>query len=236
MRTYHPAQPIIGLHIPKCAGTSLMRVLRGWFGRQVHWHYFDEVHNRMPKRYVPTPWRRLLHRLTGRNVCIYGHFNRARGFGVEAYYPDVDQFFAIVRHPLQITLSRYFAAKLQGEQRVRGGQRAPITARYTTLDAFFADQINRPYLVNYLPGTLTLDNYIEILETRFVYLGVSEDLQVSVDQLAARLGFAGGPVPQINVSKYDETLDPALATKFERSRPLEYAIYHYALEHYRDSR
>ena len=233
MRSYDPARPLIGLHIPKCAGSSLKQVVRRWFGWQIHWHYFDERHSQMPQRYQAGAISRLLPQVSGHNVCIYGHFNRTRGFGIEDYYPAAGQFFTIVRDPLSTMLSRYFAAKHQGLRRVRGGQPAPIAERYRSLDDFVADKLREPFFINYLPGPMTLDNYAEIFATQFIYVGVAEDLQTSVDRLAARLGFASTTVPHANRSQHDETLSPAREAEFVQSRSLEYAIYHYALEHYR---
>ena len=233
MKSYDPTRPLIGLHIPKCAGTSLKPILYRRFGWRMHWHYFDERHNKMHRRYQANAINRLLCRLTGRNVCIYGHFNRARNFSVENYYQEVDQFFTFVRDPLATILSRYFSAKQQGAHRLRGGTLTPIVARYGSLDEFVADNIHDPYFINYLPGPMTLDNYAEIFETQFVYVGVAEDLQTSLDRLATRLSFASVTVPHANRSLHDETLALALQSEFVRSRPLEYAIYHYALEHYR---
>ena len=71
--------------------------LRRRFGRQIPWHYFDERHNQMPRQYQSSLIQRWLPRLIGRPVYIYGHFNRARGFGIEDYYPVADQFFTMVR-------------------------------------------------------------------------------------------------------------------------------------------
>ena len=70
MRPYDPARIVIGLHIPKCAGSSMKRILREWFGHQMHWHYFDELNNRGPTRYRATPLHRALRHLTGYNTCI----------------------------------------------------------------------------------------------------------------------------------------------------------------------
>lgn len=162
MIAYNPSQPLIGLHVPKCAGSSMKPVLRRWFGRQLYWHYFDERANRVPQRFQSGPVRRLVGSMLGRGFCIYGHFNRARGFGIEDYYPDARQFFTIVRDPLATALPRYFFAKRQASNRYRGGRPAPIADRYASVDLFIADQLQRPYLVNYLPDPLTLENYVEI--------------------------------------------------------------------------
>ena len=196
MRPDDPSRPLLGLHIPKCAGSSTKQVLRTWFGWRMHWHYFDERRNRMPSQ--PKLPRTLLGALARRGRCIYGHFNRARGFGVENHHPDADQFFTVVRDPLR------------------------------------THHVERPYFIHYLPGPMTMNTYRAVFETRFVYVGIAEEMQSSLDHLAARLGIASVPAPHVNVSHHDETLDPALAAAFEPSRPLKYAVYHDALEHYRD--
>ena len=36
MRQYDPSKPLIYTHIPKCAGSSVVRLLRHWFGDQYH--------------------------------------------------------------------------------------------------------------------------------------------------------------------------------------------------------
>lgn len=233
MKAYDPSRPLLGLHIPKCAGQSLGQVLRGWFGRQLRLHYFDERRNRMPQRHRSSLIQLWLRRSSGHHGCVYGHFNRARGFGVEDYYPSADQFFTVVRDPLAAVCSSYFFAKQQGTARMRGGRPAPIAARYRSLDEFVADRLRQPYFASYLPGPVTLDSYAEVLERSFVHVGVAEELQASVDRLAARLGLPSVTVPHANRSSHDETLSPALAAEFVRSRPLDYAIYRHALERHR---
>ena len=233
MKKYDPSQPLLGLHIPKSAGTSLQQVLSSWCGRNLHWHYFNERRNEMPRRYRRNIFHLLLRLLSGREILIYGHFNRQRGFGIEDYYPGAGQFFSIVRDPLATIVSSYFFAKQMGQERMRAGKNKPIAAQYHTLNEFVAGKMQQPYFVNFLPGPMTLENYAQILDTRFVYIGVAEDLQTSIDHLAVRLGFKSITVPHANPSRHNETLDPALAEAFVRSRPLEYAIYGYALDHYR---
>lgn len=200
----------------------------------MHWHYFDEWRNQTPQLYRSNSAKRLICRLLQREVCIYGHFNRNRGFGVEDYYPEANQFFTFVRDPLTTMLSRYFSGKQLGDCRMRGGKPAPIAEKYPSLNDFVADRLERPYFINYLPGPLTLDNYREFFAANFIYVGVMEDLQTSVNGLARRLGMPPVAAPHANSSEHNETLSPELRRAFEQSRSLEYAIYNYALEHYRD--
>ena len=94
MISYDPSQPLIVIHIPKAAGVSSQQFFRHWFGDGYLSHYFDERQGLLPPR----------HDLRGlhseqRPVVLHGHFNRLRHFGVEDYYPEVQQFITILRDP-----------------------------------------------------------------------------------------------------------------------------------------
>jgi hypothetical protein len=96
VKIYDPKNPVIALHIPKTGGTSFSEVLREWFPEnKLMLHY--SVNGDLPVKYD----------LSG-ECCIYGHFNGARGFGVEDYYPEVTQFFGFFREPFDRFLSQYF--------------------------------------------------------------------------------------------------------------------------------
>ncbi len=62
-----------------------------------------------------------------------------------------------------------------------------------------------------------------------------EDLQVSVDILAGKLGFPAVKIPRINLSQRDEELVPETRRVFIARNRLELEIYRYAREHYRES-
>ena len=49
---YDPAEPLISVHVPKCAGTSLGQALAQWYGPEgLFLHYADEAANRPPPRH-----------------------------------------------------------------------------------------------------------------------------------------------------------------------------------------
>jgi len=87
MRPYDPGSPLIFLHVPKTAGTSLREIFRGWFGPGLLEHYAGVHDGSLPLRHdlsaLPS---------AGHPLAIYGHFNRRRGFGVDDDYPEVRQF------------------------------------------------------------------------------------------------------------------------------------------------
>ena len=83
-----------------------------------------------------------------------------------------------------------------------------------------------------MPYEMTMDNYEEILEKYFVYVGVLEDLQTSVNVLASRLGFPSVEIPRFNISEWDEEASEELREEYMNNNKLEYAIYNYALKKY----
>src|SRR5262245_41671739 len=189
-----------------------MAMLGKWFGTSLYQHYFDEELNAMPRK----------HELRS-GICIHGHFNRRRKTGVLDYYPGAEQFITIVRDPFEMAVARYFYAKGLGDNRFKDGKPNPIQARCPDVKTYLGRK--KYYLVDFLPYEVTLDNYEEMFEQYFVYVGITEDLQTSVDMLAQRLGFASVPIERLNTSVHDEEVTAEIREEFVSTHPLEYAIY-----------
>jgi sulfotransferase famil protein len=221
MRLYDKEKPLISIHVPKTAGTSFRAVLEQWFGANFCLHYFEERLNQKPRR----------HEMRG-GICIHGHFNKRREIGVRDYYPEADQFITILRDPFEMVISRYFFAKGLGASRFSNGQPLPpLREQFRDVSHYFRE--HQYYLLNFLPYEVTLDNYAEMFDKHFVYVGITEDLQTSVDMLARRLGFSSVVVGRLNTSVHDEEVTAKLREEFIKSHPLEYAIYEYAVSHYK---
>jgi hypothetical protein len=220
MRAYDPSKPLISLHIPKCAGQSFRGVLKKWFGDRLLFHYFQK-RNAPPPRYPLQA-----------GICIHGHFNTARGIGINDYYPH-EQLITVIRDPLEIHLSNYFywKRKARGLQISRGQLNPGDEHDYRDINEFF---LKRPksHLLNYLPSDITPENYREIFETRFVWIGSVEQLSSSMEHLARMLGFKPIVVPRVNVSERTETLAPELRDSFIERTRFEFEIYQYAMKHY----
>jgi hypothetical protein len=227
MRDYDPDKPLISIHIPKCAGTSFNDVLKKWFGKGLHGHYYDEEHDRPPAKATFRPG------LFGRprRFCVHGHFNRTRGTGPLDYYPDADQYITILRDPFEVHVSHFFWAKRLGDNLYRGGEAHHLRDEAYDL-ARYLEEEPRSFLLNYMPYPLTEDDMAERIERDFVYVGVAEDLQTSVDRLADRLGFKRVKVPTLNVAKRYENLPEGARERFRKDNPVECALYDYALERY----
>ena len=181
MRTYDPAQPAIFMHMPKCAGSSFIRLLRQWFGDQYHKLNQDETRDillpRIQTRDEDGNWLPDV-------KCIHGHFDNGRGYGLPYFYPEINQYFTVLRDPFDIAVSMFFFCKkrsAEGKFWYRGRQEN-ILDKYPDVEYYLKEC---PYWIyNHLPQDLTLQNYQRRLEERFFYIGIQEDIETSIRQLA----------------------------------------------------
>lgn len=236
MNAYNPNEPLISIHIPKCAGSSVSSVLKQWFKKNYLRHYHNEKTNTPPKKHkLEEGFFRKRQRY---GLCIHGHFNNNRGNGVRAYYPGISQFITVMRNPFDLHLSTYFYVKREALSNRRGALRSgkphPIIANEWNLEQFLENN-KHSYILNFLPPEITQDNYEKILSNQFLYIGITEQLQNTVDKLADILGFQTFSVPENNVSKWTETIPKGAREEFERNNQLEFAIYKYAQEQWENS-
>jgi hypothetical protein len=229
VRKYDPEKPILYTHIPKCAGTSVVRLLRNWFGRYYHKLNQDETRDIVLPR-VETQddrgcWLKDV-------KCVHGHFDHGRGYGLPYFYPEVDQYFTILRDPFDLVVSMYFFAKgrsARGQFWFRG-QPVDLRVQFPNVESYVRTY---PYwLFNHLPQDITLANYKEKLEQKFVYIGIFEHLQTSIDNLGLTLGKPQTQLPRFNVSTYDEVVPESLREQFYHDYPLLHLVYEFALERF----
>lgn len=194
-------------------------VLSGWFKDRFFVHYFQQ-RQALPPRQEMKP-----------GICIHGHFNRTKGFGVMDYYPEADQFIAVFRDPLEAAVSNYFFWKIKAraDQIRTGALRKGDAHDYSDINDFFRKR-PKSNLLSFLPWALTSGNFRDALDAHFVWIGSTDFLQADVDVLARRLGFPPVAVGRINASPRDEILDPDLRRAFLRENALEIEIYRYMME------
>lgn len=205
MRRYDPGAALISLHIPKTGGTSLAATLETWFdGGGLRYHRLGPDGS-PPQRHA-----------LAAGVCVHGHFNAVRGFGVDAYYPDVQQFITFLRDPFERFLSYWFFV----QTRQRAGFPTPLLDRDPEFSAFLAARIeeqsvgrNAISLFAQLPALGDCADFGALLDRRFVFVGVTERYQDSLDALAAAFG-----KPQATMAHLNTTERPA--HDLVRFRPL----------------
>ena len=231
MRPYDPEQPLIYTHIPKCAGSSVVRLLKHWFQNDYHKLNQDETQDillpRVATRDNDGNW--LPH-----VKVIHGHFNHGRGYGLPYFYPEINQYFTILRDPFDVLVSMYFFAKGRSREGKFWYRGAAVDLRevYPSVEHYVRSY---PYwLFDHLPVDITLANYREKLAEKFVYIGVFEDLQTTVNHLAGMLGREPAELPHVNVSTYDEPIPEHLREQVYHDYPLLKRLHEFALETYRE--
>lgn len=212
-RRYDPGQPLVSVHVPKCAGSTFhLQVLKPWFGDKLYLHYLDEHTDARPPEYD-----------AGAGSCIHGHFNHTRGCGVSAYYPHVEQQITVLRDPFELHLSNYFYLRRLGEDAYRAGKRVQMDI---SLEQYLEEKPS--FLLQHLPAHLTEDNYVTVMDDTYLWIGVSEQFQASVCLLAKRLGFSTPVTREFNESVREMSIPKGAREHFEEKHPLEMAIYQYA--------
>jgi len=150
---------------------------------------------------------------------------------VKDYYPEVDQFITVLRDPFEQALSHYFYVKKNPEIAAVHDQEWVKDPNYT-LKEFLASR--RTYILTHLPFDLTEENLEEILSSKFVHIGVMEDLQESVDRLAEKLSFPKVKIEHLNVTERVEEAPAGAREIYNKNHPLEYAAYEFARKHYKN--
>lgn len=221
MITYNPSKPLISIHIPKTGGVSFRNILKQWFGNKLYFHYFDEVLKQMPIR----------HELNS-GICIHGHFNSRRQFGVQHYYPEVTQFITFLRDPFEILVSRYYFVKKQEQNNnaYMNGLKLTLPDDVNEyLEAEILKENYHPNILDYFPEHLTFGNYQKHLNENFVFIGVMENYYESIFKLAELLGYSKPTIPKENFSERFGQIDYGLRELFNKTHPLESEIYEYVL-------
>lgn len=226
---YDSTRPLFSVHIPKCGGTSVAANLAHWFGDGLKYHYADEAAGTLPVKWPLT-----------RGLCVHGHFNNTRGFGVSDYYPEASQFVTFLRDPLEMHLSLYFYLKQNSGHSYKEGKRYDITAEFPDVDAFIEgvcrdrEHFFALSFLRYLPGRIAPDNLEETLFARFLHVGITADLGNSVAILARKLGRDPLPADHLNAAPRDEEIDYGRFVELHRKHYfVEHEIYRHALEVHR---
>ena len=217
MKEYDSSSPLIFIHIPKAAGSSVQQIFKLWYGDSLHYHYFNEQTSALPEKLVLDSLQP-----TSRPMVLYGHFNMLRGFGVEDYYPEVNQFITILRNPFEGAISSYYYIRSAG---TAWQDQTYVPA--TDLRQYLREA--PVHMLNHFPRQVTKENYRELIEEFFVYIGIMEDLSESVRWIAHKLGKPFKPdwLPHVNMTPRDQDYPDDLLDEFRHMHSLEFEVYDY---------
>ena len=223
MIKYNSCEPLILIHIPKTAGQSVKEIYKCWYEENLYFHYFNRSTNCMPRKYDIDDLQK-----KHRSVFFYGHFNRSGGFGVEDYYPSVKQFITIIRDPFEMAISGFFYVK-----KTNPDWRIKLNLPEGELIEYL--QKMHSGLLHFFPSNITIDNYKEIIEAKFIEIGVTEYLEESMIRIAERLSqeYIPGSLGRLNASFKNQEIPYSLKDSFIERHQLEYAIYDYVLTKYK---
>lgn len=238
LKPYSASEPVVFMHIPKCAGTSFIKLLRRWYGPEYHHlfvhKFYDELHAKDGKRsMLPTIPLKLANGEWDPSVkVIHAHFHHGRGFGLPYHLPDARQYFAFMRDPFDMVVSMYFFCKGKSS---RGefwynGKKVDIRDAFADCSAYCMK--HHDWLENHLPQDMTVENCEEYVAEKFVYLGLFDRLAESIDNLAFVLGKPKAELEVQNKSVYDEPIPQELREETRNRYPLAVKLYEVAKKTY----
>ncbi len=218
MRTYDRAEPLIVIHVPKAAGTSVMTIFRRWFGSGLYLNYFDE-------RTGSPPPKRDLHSLHSISspVAVYGHFGRTvKGLSIEDYYPDARQFVTILRDPFELVISRYYHIRKVGSDWLDQSRVPKGDLREYLMN-------NPPNMLNHFPRKVTRENYRAMMDEFFIDVGLMERLPETLRRFADKLGmpFRQDWLPHLNATPRDQADPHGLRDEYAERHALDFEVYDY---------
>ena len=225
MKEYNSREILISQHIPKCAGTSFIKVLNSWFGPGFYKHYFNHAKAITPRR--PFSLNVIKHFMP---VCVHGHFDKEKdGVGIFDIYPETKQIITVVRDPLEMQLSLYFYMKklIERGEMYWQGQQVKEMKYGGDIDTWLEQRPS--YMLRFFPFELTLENYKSVLNKNYVHIGIAENMQKTVDVLAQKLNRNSITVTEENKTTREYRPSDVSIKLFKEKHQLEYLVYNFSV-------
>lgn len=206
MSEYNPLLPLIFLHIPKTAGTSLRDVFIKWYDCENIIQCYNKDTMRVQQYKALKAGKP--------NTILYGHFSNA-----SRCIPEIQQIVTILRNPFSRAVSEYFHRKRH--KTLKDGN--------DTLTKYILNT-KHSTLIDRVSFKIDNTNYKEMVDSKFLYIGITEKIEESILELAQVLGkqYKQNSLPKLNVAPgYDEDIPTTLEHQFNEIYQLEVDIYNY---------
>lgn len=188
-QNYNPKKPIVVANVCPEANELLRPVLDQWFGESHRGLEIDEASD--PSELIRTvtrgngKWKKSV-------KCVSAVFDQRVSMGVPDCLPAKHQLVLFVGDPFTLAVAEY-GRQLRQPNFWHRGQRVEFSKRFPTLDSYLERYPD--WLYGRLPQNLTLANISQKLGDEFLFVGVLESLQESVNQLA---NIVGKPAVELN--------------------------------------
>jgi hypothetical protein len=210
--------PIISLHVPKAAGTSLRKYLNDLFGGNLFLHY--RKNSIKGGDVFWTPPERIDMNTINKNVhtCVHGHFRQSDGTSSDKYYPEINRFILLLRDPLSIQISNYFYLKMQEKR--DNGKRLKVNNVNEYLEK------SKSFIFDNLPAEARKD-YKNFIQEKCLVVGVTEKFN---DYITGLYYLYDRKLPLLNqkrenISNWDESLDQDVIDSWKERHQKEYGLY-----------
>jgi hypothetical protein len=218
---YDATLPLVSIHIPKTGGSSFLLILREWFGQgHVHVHFPGEGLTHIPDE------------LSGRD-CVHGHFNAARGCGIDEVVPRGRQFITLLRDPFERFVSQwaFIHRNVRGADECLNDESLDHFRQWLGLRA--AEQKtgrNSHSLVWHFPRRVRECPTVTEIERHFVFIGDTKRYEASVTALASLLQKPVPTVPFVNAWLRDKTVFEPWRSEYEEAFADEIDLYRAGLD------
>ena len=175
---YNPKAPVVVANVCPRAHELLKPVLDQWFGDAHHEIVIDEASDAAELVRGVTrgngKWKKSV-------KCVSAVFDQRVSMGAPECIPADHQLVTFIGDPFTLAVDEY-QRQLQQPNFWHRGQRVEFSQHFPTLDSFLEKYPD--WLYGRLPQNLTLANLAQKLGREFLFVGVLDSLQESVDQLA----------------------------------------------------
>lgn len=176
---------LIFLHIPKTAGKTLASVAKRHF-RPKHVHQlnlYETIDAIKRLKALPEVERRQIKLLSGH-----------AWYGVHQLLPQPARYFTLLRHPLDRAISAYNFVRSAGDStllapRWRDGM---TLAEFVTEQVFDLDNVQTRYVAGEMSEAVsaeTLERALRNADTHFDVIGLTEQFDLTLKQMAKRYGW-----------------------------------------------